>query len=85
MLTVLYFPGSMVAIEALLMHITLFPQMWLEFANSSEKGGQEFFNLLCSSSNYFREYICMILTGDRNFLNEDVVNEIFKRCLPKVR
>lgn len=74
----------MVAIEALFMHITLFTELWLEFSNSKEESGQEFFNLLCSSSNYFRDLIFMILTSDQNFLCEDVFYEILQRCLPKV-
>uniref|UniRef100_T1K3V7 USP domain-containing protein n=1 Tax=Tetranychus urticae TaxID=32264 RepID=T1K3V7_TETUR len=75
---------SMVASESLLMQIILFPELWLSYSKSCDDGEQEFFNLLCTSSNYFRDYICMILTGDRNFLNEDTVFELVKACLSKV-
>jgi ubiquitinyl hydrolase 1 len=74
----------MVALEALPMHVNIFPELWLEFIKSADEGGQEFCNLSCTSCNYFREYIFIIMTQDRNFLNDDVVYEFIKECFPKV-
>lgn len=72
----------MVALESLVMRVTVFPVLWNEMMNTM--AGDNFINMLCSSCNYFREYINLILTSERDFLQNDVVFNLVKHCLLKV-
>ncbi|RWS31314.1 hypothetical protein B4U80_00975 [Leptotrombidium deliense] len=76
---------SMVALETLPMHLSLFPVLWLELLQSTDNGAKEFITVLYCSCNYFREYISLILTKEQSFLDDDSVFRFVKECLPKVR
>ena len=75
-------PGSMVALESLPMHVRMFPHFWLRCLKMNN--GLDFVNMLCLSCNYFKEYVSLILSQERNFLEDDQVYELVKICLPKV-
>ena len=72
----------MVALESLVMRVTVFPVLLNEMM--STMAGDNFINMLCSSCNYFREYINLILTSERDFLQNDIVFNLVKHCLLKV-
>lgn len=72
----------MVALESLMMRVTVFPILWCEMLNTT--AGENFITMFCNSCNYFREYINLILTSERDFLQNDTVFELVKYCLSKI-
>lgn len=73
----------MVALESLPMHGSVFPHFWLSCLDNPD--GLYFINLLCSSCNFFKDYIYQLITQEREFLMDNQLFDFIRTCLPKVR
>ncbi|GFW68785.1 ubiquitin carboxyl-terminal hydrolase 34 [Trichonephila clavipes] len=73
--------SAMLAIEGIPLHLPVFPKLWLDLIHSTV--GQEFMQLLCSSS-YFIDYLESILIDERSSLNDPIIFQLFSILLPKV-
>lgn len=72
-----------VAIESLSFHTDQFVQLYLDIYNDSQYNSTQFLNFL-QDSKYFKQYLSIILTTERNFLVDDKVFEFMSIFLIEV-
>lgn len=76
--------GSMVALESLPMHLTLFHKLWIDLSESQEEAAKEFVNLLCTNCTNFRDYLSQILVHERVCLADDYAYTLVREFAPNV-
>lgn len=74
-----------VATESLYFHCKIFINLLLDIENSEEFECKQLVNECLVNSKSFKEYITIILTRERNFLNDNQVFEFMSIYLTKVR
>lgn len=74
----------MVAVESIPMNSNIFPKFWVELLDHESNGAVLFINQLCTNCNYFRDFLLLILTEERDWLADEYVFQLFDQLSLKV-
>ncbi|XP_054154148.1 ubiquitin carboxyl-terminal hydrolase 34-like [Oppia nitens] len=76
---------SAVALESLNFKSVIFPKLFVELVADEDTSddSKSFVDNLCSTS-YFRDYLSLVLTQERQFLNNEHTYQLLKHYIPKI-